>query len=214
MHKIYLIPGLGADQRVFQKLKLQGSCENVAWIRPDPRESLSSYCRRLIEENNIQKGQVIIGVSFGGIIAMEVARQRKASQTIIISSVKSLKEMPSLFRLVGLLGLHKILPYTLFKKPFFILRYAFGPVSGSDYTLLKDIVRRTDLHFLKWAITSIVTWKPEEKAPNLVHIHGTKDRIFSAASLTDYLPIKGGGHFMVLNKAEEISRLIKEVMEG
>jgi hypothetical protein len=46
-----------------------------------------------------------------------------------------------------------------------------------------------------------------------VHIHGTADRLFPPKKLTPDYWIKGGGHFMVWNRAEEVSEILKEVIE-
>jgi hypothetical protein len=49
-------------------------------------------------------------------------------------------------------------------------------------------------------------WNPERPLPtNLVHIHGTADRIFPARYVKPDVWINGGGHFMIVSRAAEIS---------
>ena len=45
--KIYGIAGLGADERVFQYLKLDYAFVSLDWIEPLPDESIESYAGRL-----------------------------------------------------------------------------------------------------------------------------------------------------------------------
>jgi hypothetical protein len=210
MNKIYLISGLGADKRVFKCLKIAGETIHIDWIEPGKRESLSDYCKRLIKANEIGDRQILIGVSFGGIVAIELARITGAKYVIIISSVKNRVELPLLFHLAGKIYLHKLLPYRLLKKPSFLLRLAFGPISDKDYDLLKKIVADTDLRFLKWAINQVILLPANTLAENTIHIHGSSDRIFTKHFIKDYISIENGGHFMVVNRADEISSIINQ----
>ena len=72
---IYCISGLGADEKAFDRLKVNGySLHHLKWIPPLANENLSSYARRKlndIKENN----PIILGLSFGGMIAIEMAKQ-------------------------------------------------------------------------------------------------------------------------------------------
>ena len=65
MQKVYFIPGLGADKRVFNFLDLS-FCEPIFidWIKPSVAETLTSYAQRLFETIQDEKAS-IVGVSFG-----------------------------------------------------------------------------------------------------------------------------------------------------
>ncbi|WP_294184656.1 hypothetical protein [Sphingobacterium sp.] len=46
--KIYIISGLGVDQRVFSKINFGSlDIEYLDWITPSPHESLTIYAKRL-----------------------------------------------------------------------------------------------------------------------------------------------------------------------
>ena len=58
-----------------------------------------------------------------------------------------------------------------------------------------------------------MTWKNKTIPDNLVHIHGTADRVIDARKINaDYL-VQEGSHFMVINKAEEINRIINRELK-
>jgi pimeloyl-ACP methyl ester carboxylesterase len=209
---IYIFSGLGVDERVFQKLHLSGfSATFINWIKPDSNETIENYAARLASK--IKSGQpILIGLSFGGLIAIEVAKLIEIDKIILISSAKTRKEIPFYFRFVGLTRLHKIIPTILLKHSNFLTNWLFGTTSSFDKQLLKQILIDTDKEFLKWAIDRIVHWRNMTVINNLTHIHGTKDRILPYTFLKADKTVKSGGHFMILNKANEISTILKEII--
>ena len=70
--QVYFISGLGADKTVFQLLDLS-YCEPVFidWIKPAKKEPLKAYALRLKAEKNMPDNAVIVGLSFGGMLATE-----------------------------------------------------------------------------------------------------------------------------------------------
>jgi pimeloyl-ACP methyl ester carboxylesterase len=205
-----LFSGLGADRRVFGRLSIPGELIHIDWLTPQQNENLQQYSRRLIDANQIENNQILLGVSFGGILAAEVAQLIAVKQVIIISSVKHSPELPFVFRLARYLHIYKLLPYSLLNRPNPILRFAFSPISDEDYQLLKRIVADTDITFLKWAIKQILLWQRMKPAANLVHLHGTSDKIFPFPSNPDVIPVPNGGHFMIYNRAEEVSKILRQ----
>lgn len=208
---IYYISGLGADERVFTFLKIKNVNENfIKWLDPYKKESLISYSKRLIHQIDISKTVILIGVSFGGIVAQEIAKQIKVEKLIIISSVKSFKEYGVDLKLVSHTKVYKIVPSFILKwSNKLTADYYFGVKSKEESTLLKAIIDDTDERFMVWAIDKIMSWKnvTHTKCP-ITHIQGDKDRIFTNRRIDNVIGIKGGGHFMIVNKANEVSDII------
>jgi hypothetical protein len=67
---LYLFSGLGADRRIFQKLDLSGYIVHyIEWIPPLGDESIEHYASRI--SNQIKEpNPVLIGLSFGGMMAV------------------------------------------------------------------------------------------------------------------------------------------------
>lgn len=80
--------------------------------------------------------------------------------------------------------------------------------------LIELMIKDADIEFNEWAVDQVVHWRNEEEIPNLVHIHGTRDRIFPSFYVNDAIWIKGGSHFMVVNRAKEISKIIRKELSG
>jgi len=209
---IYIFSGLGADERVFQKLNLSGfSTTFINWIKPDTDETIENYSSRLLSQIKTEQ-PILIGLSFGGLIAIEVAKLVDTDKVILISSAKTRNEIPFYFRFIGLTRMHKIIPTILLKQSSFLTYWFFGTETSFDKQLLKQILIDTDKDFLKWAIDRVVRWRNLTTINNLKQIHGTNDRILPYSFLKPDKTVKDGGHFMILNKATEISSILTEII--
>ncbi|HUM45565.1 MAG TPA: alpha/beta hydrolase [Chitinophagales bacterium] len=211
---IFVFSGLGADERVFQKLDFSGfSVTFIHWIVPQKSESIESYAKRL-SQNITGTIPVLIGLSFGGLIAIEVAKQMDVQKVILIASEKTRSEIPFYFRWSGQLRLHKLLPINFLKRSNFISNWFFGAGSEADRVLLKNILGDTNPAFLKWAIDKVVNWNNTETIKNVVHIHGTADRILPFCFLKADISVKQGGHLMTFNKPQELSRILRSLLRN
>lgn len=209
MKSIYVLSGLGADERVFQKLDLSGfDVTYIQWLTPYANERIENYAQRLTSQIKTHK-PILIGLSFGGMMATEVAKLIEVEQIILIASAKNRIEIPFYFRFVGFLKLHRLIPIQVFKSHNIFTNWLFGTSNKEDKELLKRIILDTDKAFLAWAIDKIVTWKSVELQSNLKHIHGTADKILPLCFVKSDVVIKDGGHLMTLNKAEEVTKAIR-----
>jgi pimeloyl-ACP methyl ester carboxylesterase len=209
---IYFISGLGADRRAFQRLKLPDAVKvrYIEWTEPNGNESLTDYCSRLSRCIDTSEEFVVIGLSFGGIVAIEIAKVLPPKQIIIISSISTWREIPFLYQLIGRLGLHKLTPSILFKRPNTLVYWFFGAKTEGEKRLFKQFLFNTSPTFFKWAIDKVLGWKNEQRPDHLFHIHGTEDRIFPLRLTKANAKVEGGRHFMVYSKAEIIGRIICE----
>lgn len=215
-NKIYCISGLGADERVFGFLRLPGSqLVHIKWVTPVQSESISHYARQLVEQMDTREAVTLMGVSFGGIIAQEIAKLIPCRQVIILSSVKSHAEMPRFVTLMRLTHAHRLVPGWLLKRGGALFApYYFSVKTEAENQLLQVIIRDTDPAFLRWAVNQVVHWRNETAITGLIHIHGTKDRIFPASQIKGAVKVDGGGHFMIVNRADTISRLVWERIQS
>ena len=214
MKNVYCISGLGADERVFSKLNFGNNMVHfLKWETPEKGELLEEYIHRFLSMID-QPRPILVGLSFGGIMCIEIAKRIKTEKIIMISSVQTYEEMPWLFRLAGKSGLNKILP--LKPYPFLepIENYNLGVKNKEEKTLVREYRKNVNQTYTDWAIDQIVNWKNERKFPNLIHIHGSADRIFPIKYVHPDFVIEGGGHFMIMNRAKEINEILeKELSE-
>ncbi len=215
MKTIYLFSGFGADRRVFQNLDLSGfQPVYVDWLTPRPLESLESYIFRLAAYYRIPKqGALVLGLSFGGLCISELAKYYDFEKIVLISAVKNKFEIPTVFKLAKLFSVYKLLPTgssgLLAKKA---LEWAFGLKSDAEKKLFEAIIQDTDSTFFDWAVDKIIHWDNTQNPVNCLQIHGDKDRIFPISHVDCDIRIKDAGHFMIYNRAKELSFPIRNFL--
>ncbi len=212
--KAYFISGLGADKLAFRKIKLPPGYEPVYldWITPEKNETLTAYACRfssLINDDVF----VLIGLSFGGMLATEVAKLRHPVKTIIISSLACSNELPWYFRGAGKLGLHKAVPVKILKAGTMV-RNIMGARTKEDKAIISNYAKYADPNLIRWSLNAIINWKQSERIPGLVQVHGSNDHMLPIRyTHPDYI-IKNGGHLMIFNKAEEVNRVLGTVLSN
>src|ERR1017187_9090304 len=108
---IYLIPGVGANDKIFQNLELPGyEVVHLQWPKHKKNESIQSYVKRLVPQIRKDTQPVLVGLSFGGIVAIELAKLVNPYRTIIISSIKTYHERPLKLMFLNSLKFHRLLP--------------------------------------------------------------------------------------------------------
>ena len=214
MKTIYCISGLGADEKAFSKLVIEGCrLKVIPWLEPLKTESIQHYAERMravIDTEN----PVLMGLSFGGMVCIEIARQIPVEKIIIISSIKSSNEMPLWLKAIGKLSLHKIFSLRSNKltEPFQNRR--LGVHTPEDKKIAAYYRKNADLHYTRWAVDKVVNWKNDWQHPHLFHIHGDNDKMFPQKYIKPTYTIKGGGHFMIMNMAEEVSFYINLILQN
>ncbi|WP_312193210.1 alpha/beta hydrolase [Sphingobacterium sp.] len=210
--KIYIISGLGVDQRVFSKINFGSlDIEYLDWITPISHEPLAIYAKRLSSKITV-KQPILIGLSFGGMIAIEIAKTIPIKKIILLASAKGRHEFPIRYRLASWLRINQLVPNSFFKWHNFLSDYFFGISSEEDSQLLKQILQDTNPVFMAWAIHQILHWKNRFIPGNLIHIHGDKDRIIPIKRLKTSIVIKGAGHFMTVTHSQEVEKLLEEML--
>jgi len=212
---VYFISGLGVDRRVFQKLQLPAHyhLHYLDWITPLPQEAMSHYAQRLAQAINQLQPFALIGLSFGGMIATEITALLHPAKTIIISSASNKYELPPYFRMIGLTGLHQIVPISFLKKPNPLFHWLFGIVTQEEKVLFRNIIKDADNKVLQWSINAVLRWPRKERPPGIVHIHGTADHILPIQFAKPDIVVPGGRHFMVYSMPEKLSQLIVGILK-
>ena len=213
--RVYLIPGLGADARLFRDVKLPG-CEVtiLEWLDAGPNEAFEDYIDRLVAPVDWSSKPVFVGVSLGGIVTVNICQRYPARKGIIVSSIKTHHELPWLLRIVTRGRLHTLLPMWLMRRRNGAVNWYFGVTTTLSKALLHDILKGSKPPFTRWALTQIGRWRNSAIPEGLVHIHGTADRVFPFHRIKGCIPVQDGHHFMVADRSEEISALLMDAINS
>lgn len=215
MKTIFCISGLGADEKAFAKLDIEGyHLRVIQWKQPLINESLEAYATRMREEID-EPDPVLMGLSFGGMVSIEIAKQIPVKKIILISSIKSAKELPFWMKTVAKLKLHKIVPVrSNYKLTGFIQNHFLGIRTAEEKALVAQSRRKANTQYIQWSVDKIVNWKNEWLPPVIIHIHGDHDKMFPIKNIHANYVVRHGGHFMIMNKAREVSALIQKALAG
>ena len=209
---LYLIPGLGLDCRIFKNLDFGAhDTMELDWIEPlNLSEDIRSYARRMAESIPTGKDSVLIGHSFGGIIAQEIAQTSKIRKIILISSIKSRKENTLSLKMIAPLKLYNTFNKKLIVQTFPYWKKWYGYKTKEQQELFLDMVNQNSDTYLQWALASISRWQGVEKSNTpIIHLHGDKDMTFPIRAINNITEIvKGGDHYMIFRKPKTISKLV------
>ncbi len=210
---VYFVPGLAANSKIFEFInatKDSFEFHFLEWILPlSVDEPIESYARRMCEMIK-HENPVLVGVSFGGVMVQEMSKVIQTKKVIIISSIKSRKELPLRLKLAQKTKAYKLFPARVIEHFEEYEHFFIGNYLQKRAELYKKYMSVRDANYLQWAIHNVLNWKQEFDLKYVIHIHGNKDEIFPHKHITRYIEVEGGTHIMILNKARVISQLLEE----
>jgi len=193
------MPGLGASSEIFEFLNFKQDLKLIplSWIPPKNGESIEEYAIRMCRLVKHEKPS-ILGVSFGGILIQEMSRHLSFDKVIIVSSVKSNKELPLTMFIAKQTKAYRLLPVQWINNLESLALFVFGDLMKKRITLYKKYLSVRDPQYLSWAINELINWKRSKASSNVIHIHGDNDNIFPSKNLKNAEIISGANHAMIL----------------
>lgn len=190
--------------------------ENAVYL-PFPKhhknDTMETYAQKFIPLIDTSQPFNIVANSMGGIMAMELIRHIQPEKVILISSIKSRKEMPFILKQMKYTNMHKLLP-----GKGFIGAIQFGSLFKKEVLkepgmrrLAVSMAKKNDPSFLYWCVNAIVKWNgKEDYRKDIIHIHGTQDEMFPYRNIKNAISVKGGTHSMLLIQHKEVNQLLAE----
>ena len=211
--KVYLIPGLAADRRVFRHIRFPEGYEPICldWLRPEKEESLPHYAMRMAGQMNTDSPFILVGLSFGGMLATEIARTYKPALTILIASIPHHAHLPGYYRWAWKAGLQKLITPSVIKRGVALKRLLTAE-SPEDKAIIRQMARDVDPGFIRWALKAIVKWDGGAELLHSVHIHGSRDTILPSRYTRPSHIVPKGGHLMIFNRAEAINGILERIL--
>jgi len=211
---LVLLSGLAADGRIFTPQRAafpQLHCP--AWLPPHRQESIDEYAKRLAA--TLDAGPCIIGgASFGGIVALHLAKYVDAQAVILIGSIKSPSQLPMYARCARPFRfLIPILPIRL-------LQFLSWPMTAKRLKRFAPFAyglacqfRDSDPRVFKWSLSRILDWSstPVPSCP-IYHLHGDRDWTLPLKYTAPDTVVAGGGHVISLTHPDEVNDYIRHVL--
>jgi pimeloyl-ACP methyl ester carboxylesterase len=216
--RLLLLPGIGADRRLFDKQRLcAADLHVIEWIAPVATdEPLADYARRLAATIDTSRSFVIGGASFGGMVALELARHVQPDGVILIGSCRSPSSLPSSYRFLR--ACSDLAPDALVGRSFTaapLIASRFGVRSPEHRQLFTDMLRHTPPSFVRWATRAIFSCSGIDELPVPIHhIHGEEDRIIPLRCVRPDVVVKRAGHMLNVTHPAEVNAFIDAVMSS
>jgi len=214
--KIYLIPGLGADKRMYaHQLKILPNAIVLEHLEPIKGETIPQYAARMAKGIDTSLPFSLVGTSLGGIVTMELSRMLKPEKIVIMASIKNRREMPAFIRSMSVLNLHRLIPGSQFKRFNKLMVKRLDSRGDSPAAaIIKQMTDDVSPEFIDWAINAIVNWyPPDDYRSDIVHIHGTNDHLFPIHKITNSIAIINGSHVMNMTMSYEVNKALLKALE-
>ncbi|MES2590454.1 MAG: alpha/beta hydrolase [Bacteroidota bacterium] len=216
MLNVYCISGMGVNEEMFRNMELKNcTIHHIKWITPHNGETLSEYAMRLANRIDTTQPFALIGVSFGGMCCIEIAKKLTPVKVFLVSSCKTRAELPAKIKIWSKIPLYKKLSDNVYKKAASSVRVLFGVTNKEQGERFKRMLNTAPENYYKGAVHCILAWMNSEIPKNVIHIHGTADQVLPYKKIVNCnYTIKDGTHFMIVNKAEEINAIINKELKN
>ena len=185
----------------------------IKWLDNQDNESIQAYANRLIETYRINKDDTIAGLSFGGLLAQEIARILNHNIVILISSFRDTHDLRPLYQIGLKSGLYRLAPN--FRVPIIdeIIAYNLNSQNQESKPILREMLEQTNYELLKWSLQKIAELPLKSHEGFIAHnIIGNNDKILRTWKNEYTTIIQGGSHFMVYEKANEVTEVIRKII--
>jgi esterase/lipase len=211
---IYAIPGLGTTAELFNGIYIPGyKIKILTWPVPQKTWTMKEYTAEILKQIDTSEPINIMGVSFGGMLCCEIADMVPVKRIALISSCKTMHELPVMFGILRKVPFHRMLSEKRFRALTRWSRWIIGFEKKYMPEYLKMVHSMPD-HYFSRCFNMIVTWKRKSNKDSIFHIHGDADRLLSQRNIRNFENIKGGNHAMIVYKAAEINSLLNNYFNG
>lgn len=212
---LVMLPGLGADARLFEPQAQYFPNSHVPpWLPAQQWESMQAYARRFAATVQVDQPMVLVGISFGGMLALELARFLKPRAVIMIAGCRSRHALPLRLTLLSRLG--PWLPHGIANAKYvlpLVMYRRLGAQTEAQQQLCHDMLQDASNPFMRWIGHAITTW-PGVNDPGVpvFHIHGDCDRVILSSRVQPDAWVEGGGHMINVTHADQVNAFIEQAI--
>jgi pimeloyl-ACP methyl ester carboxylesterase len=205
---------MGSDGRLFRSIRIpEAEIVTPDPIEPAQGETLTQYAARIADPLNIRPADIVGGVSFGGMLAGEIARQRPVAGLILLGSCLRPARLPSSYRRVERLG--RFIPDFVLGlrswRP--LVRWRFAPLTPDAETCLVEMAVSYPAAQIRAFGRMVIGWPGVDNvACPVLSIHGDWDRIIPLKCAEPDIILKEAGHAFTLTHPDQTISAIREFL--
>jgi pimeloyl-ACP methyl ester carboxylesterase len=205
---------MGADNRLFRSIRIpEAEIVTPDHAEPAPGENLAQYAARIADGLSIQPEDIVGGISFGGMLAGEITRQRRVAGLILLGSCLRPDRLPRSYRWIERLGC--FIPDFALRcrswRPW--VRWRFAPITRDAETCLLEMSRSHPTVQIRVFGRMIMGWDGvDDVTCPILSIHGDSDRIIPLKSAAADVILEHAGHAFTLTHAEQTTSAIRDFL--
>jgi pimeloyl-ACP methyl ester carboxylesterase len=207
---------MGADRRIFRSIRIpEAEVVTPDHSEPVQGETLFRYASRVADRLNIQTTDIVGGVSFGGMLAGEIARQRAVAGLILLGSCLRPERLPWWYRWVELLG--RFIPdFVLGLRSWGpLVRWRFAPLTRDAEMCLIEMARIYGPAQIRTFGRMVIGWKGVEHIHcPVLSMHGGRDQVIPLKCADADVILKDAGHAFTLTHPDETNSAIREFLRN
>lgn len=209
---VYLLPGLGTDQRLFSRMDLSGlNVRYLNWPAYERGCTLADIAAQLRPQVDADRPHVLAGVSMGGMVAQELAALTQPERVLLISTWTGPHEWPWTVHLGARLGVQRVIRERTMRGVWPLKQWLVGQGNKEVDRLLYDMACDEGAVKLRNGLDAIFRWQGSPWKGPVVRIHGDADRLVPMRFAVDHR-VADGGHTMVVYKASEVAAMLREAL--
>jgi pimeloyl-ACP methyl ester carboxylesterase len=215
--RIIFLPGLACDHRLIEPQRaLAAEVVVPPWLEPRSlHEPLAAYAERfarhIAQTVPLDGTYFLAGISFGGMVATELARHLRPRGLMLLSSATSNRGVPGVARLAG----ETLLPYVplplikpLKNLPMQVRDWA-GAAGNPHWHLVEAMLCDASPALLRWSMHALLGWRGHDQPlPPMIHIKGDRDQVLPVSLCRPTHVVRGAGHLMNMTHAAEVNVLL------
>lgn len=218
MNTIYLFSGIGCTGAVFGKMSFPEdyAIRYLEWKEPLKGETFPQYCARMVNGLSLGASDILVGVSFGGIVVQEIARQHpQVERIVVLSSAVDPQEYSGMIRLYRALRLYHVTPWAILKSDRLKAALITGKLGGRHVEAVRRFFAPLSTRYYRFAIRACLRFPPADRAllRRIRRIHGRQDELFPVKRIiSPSEDIDGATHLMVYTHARAASKAFAKVI--
>lgn len=211
---IYFLPGQGADERLFNNITLdsQYTIKFIKYSVPEVNDSMHTYARKMAQQIDTTEPFILIGTSFGGMLATEINDFLSPEKVIIISSAKSQYELPRRYQRQKKNKLYKLVTPRMTKFGAIILQPIVEPDRMRENATFRSMLWEKEPLYMKHSVRMIIEWERIDYDDNIIHIHGEKDKTVPIRNVDYDILVENGSHMITLTEGKYLSGILNELI--
>jgi hypothetical protein len=212
---IYCFPGQGSDKRIFDSLNIDNEYELkfIEYGKPEKKATMNTFAKTFIHQIDTNTKYILLGVSLGGMICVELNEILNPEKTIIISSAKNRNDLPFRYKFQKVIPLYKMFPGFILLGGAKMLQPIVEPDRKKNKKTFKSMLSKKTGSYMKRTIGLIIKWERKNNFKEIIHIHGDKDHTLPFRKIKkSVIKIENGSHMMTLTRADVISEKINGIL--